>query len=260
MAVEYTTCAIKVAEVLQSAQGAMQIWSDQSGALRELMPGLTEIKLPVGFMRATSAAAESGSIGTNVAGQPSFEDVGFSANWYHESAVQRELYRRGQCQALPNKDIWIYARLNLSDRSQDIILIPNTAPAEWGGAPNGGLDVAAFQIPSAATNAAVFFTVTGNMVQSARYIKASVNLEDLATDFAFTATTIDRAAGSFTDDGVEPGMKIYLDDTDLTPGLNFGRIVTVDTVTALQITIVETGYMEIDTASPTTWLRAGFQF
>ena len=259
MAVVPTACEIRIVDVLESSEGALELYTNEPALARKVVPGLLEFKLPAGFTRQEEQIIQAGAIGTTNLGVPSYGPITFKLDWYHEDDTHDELYNRGICQK-SFSDMWIYARLNLTDRSQDIIFIPNDSHVDYGGAGAGaGLDVAKFDIPSVAVNTAAHYTVDGQMAQKARFIKTTTQLEDTGTQFTFTATTIVRTTGSWVDDGIKDKDKIYIDDT-LALGLNFGKIVTVLGVpTPLVITVKEVGLLVVDTASATTWLRAGVQ-
>jgi len=258
-----TACTLTAGTALKSSSMAILMYADLAQSAREFVAGLTGMKPPIGFTRAEWERKQAGTYAVDISGTPKLEKVTAKLDWQKNDPLHIELYNRGKCQNDNFKDVWFYMERNLADPTQDVICIPNHVEN-----PNGGFSVSSFAVPEASLDAD--YKADFSMTCAITSVYAFIHLFDVATPiYTFTAgtgtgDTITRSSGSFVDDGITEGMRIFIDDT-AAGGTNYRKIVTVDTLAALTLNVFKSGtsedaYLATDaTGLATTVLRAGYQ-
>jgi hypothetical protein len=248
-----TSCVLESGDSVASSEMRVEIQTDQAAASRYIVPGLTQVRMPAGYERGTDEIQQAGTIAYDNPTRVKRTPAPFNLDFYPTDYAQYELYQRGLCQQDKFNDIWFYQVLNLADRTQDQIWIPNDELY-----PNLGVSVQNFDLPAVDLNS--HYMVNGVFLISTSFLLATEHIFDVAVPtITFTASSILDSASGFDVTKIFPGDKVFIDDT--AAGLtNFRRIVTVDTVIAGQIDTVETDLAVDAVGAATTVLRIGRQW
>jgi len=251
-----TTCTIDRGEALSSHEMALQMYTDLAIGSRKFVIGLTGIKPPVGYQRGNVAVDQAGTLGFDIPTLPRFQPITAKLDYQYNDTEHAELSNRGLCAQDYKQDMWIYARRDKVNSANDIIWIPNHIQF-----PNGGFSVQNFNLGEQSVNGKWAVDVT--LLSNIQCITAFIHIEDAAVPtITFTTganDTIARSAGSFVTDGIIAGMKVFIDD-EAAALTNYRKIVTVQTVAALTLTLEDSGVLAADAVgSATTVLRAGWQ-
>jgi len=252
-----TTCTIDRGEALASSEMALQMYTDLAIGSRKFVIGLTGIKPPIGYNRGNVAVDQAGSLGFDIPTLARFQPITAKMDYLYNDEEHAELSNRGLCAQDYFQDVWIYARRDKVNPANSIIWIPNHVQY-----PNGGFSVQNFNLgEQSAVNGKWMVDVT--LLSNIQCITAFIHLEDSAVPtYTFTTganDTIARSAGDFAADGLKAGMKVFIDDEAATLS-NYRKIVTVQTVAALTLTLEDSGVLVADAVgAATTVLRSGWQ-
>jgi len=251
-----TNCELDRGEALASSEMAIRLYCDLADNLRKYVIGVTGLKPPIGYDRGDVAVDQAGTLGFNIPTLPRFQPITAKLDWQPGDEEHANLSNWGLCADDFKTNIWLYARRSKTDPTKDIIWIPNHIQY-----PKGGFSVKTFSMGEQSVNGK--WMVDFSLLTNIQCITATVHLFDASTpDFTFTTganDTIVRTAGSFVDDGIKEGMKVFIDD-EAAGVSNYRKIITVKTVAALLITAEESGVLAADAVgAATTVLRCGYQ-
>lgn len=255
-----TTCKLFGGAAFKASEMAWKFYMDRPYLAREFLKGLKNAKPPFGYTRGSFEVKHMGTFSYNVPTVPMLANITATLDWQEDDALQRELQNRGKCGNDFFRDAIFYMRRSKFDRTKDIILWPDFVAN-----PESGMSVLNFDIPSVGPDDPV--TATFEMTQNITWIYCLVQIPETVPalpEFVYASPgggdTITRTTGSWTEDGLQIGMHLVIDEEFLVTalGLNNKKIVEIVDLSATVITTVEDGYLTPEAGLGTYWLRAGW--
>lgn len=254
-----TSCRLTAGTYLGASEMAIELYTDQPIAARAFLAGLTNSKPPFGYTRNSFEVRQAGTYAFDVPTVPKLDQITAALDMQRNDPDHIEIYNRGKCQSDNFQDLWVYLERNLADPTQDVIAIPNAVDN-----PEGGYSVMSMAAPPKSTDEK--YTWDFSLTTAITSIFSFIHLFDTTPDFTFAAPgggdTLARTTGSWVNDGIVEGMKLYVDDQYVvTASSNFGKIFTVATggLSALTLTFVEDGYATAGAGVATNVYRFGYQ-